>query len=71
MSDPFNPLWTDFFEVTVRGKIEREFMVPHELMLGEPPFRWGTDGVIPAFLLKDCDRDEDEPDQYGRDKCQE
>ena len=22
----------------------------------------------PAFLLKDCDRDQDEPDQYGREK---
>ena len=55
----------NFFEYTLSAKVEREY---DAMMSGgiEPSFVWGRDGAIPAFLLKDCDRDEDEPDQYGR-----
>ena len=53
-----------FAMLTIKGRVAQRFMPADE----SP--RWGTNLTIPAFLLKDCDRDEDSPDQYGReDEC--
>ena len=49
-----------FAMLTLQSKMLHKFQ-PQD----ESP-RWGTNLEIPAFLLKDCDRDDDEPDQYGR-----
>ena len=53
---------SDFYDLTWKGKtLER---MASDWWNRAP--KWNVDLAIPAFLLKDCDRDEDSPDQYGR-----